>query len=134
MNKVDLNDLEVASLEVVTQAARDFAAALAATPEFLAFEAAGEKLDQDPAAQDAIQSFQAKQEELKMMQSLNAVTPKEREEFECLRKAFLNQPSIAAYLQAQAGLAAVCQAAGDLLSEQTGLNFASSACASGCCG
>lgn len=134
MNEIELNDLEVTSEEVVRQAARDFAAILAATPQYLAFEAAIEKLEGDPAAQEALRAFQAKQEEIKMLQSLDVVSPTEREEFERLRRNFLSQPAVAEYFQAQASLVAICQASGDLLSKRTGLNFGSSACASGCCG
>jgi len=134
MNEIELNDPEVGSLEAVRQAARDFAAALAATPQFLAFEATGGKLDEDADALESIRAFRAKQEELKMMQTLKAVSAEDREEFDRLWRTMQNQPSIAAYLQAQAALVSICQAAGDLLSEQTGINFATSACSSGCCG
>ena len=67
------------------------------------------------------------------MKKLNAVTPEEQAEFERLRQAFQSQPSVAAYFEAQANLIAVCQAAGDVLSNATGLNFGKSASSSGCC-
>lgn len=57
MNPIELNDLEVAPLEVVYQAACYFAAALAAMAQYHAFETAGEKLQHDPAAQEAIQAY-----------------------------------------------------------------------------
>lgn len=69
-----------------------------------------------------------------MMRSLKAVTPEEREAFEQLRQSFLSQPAVAAFLQAQADLIEICQAAGDLISESTGLHFGSSACSSSCYG
>jgi hypothetical protein len=45
-----LSELELASPAVVSQAARDFAVALAATAQFTALEAASERLRQDQAA------------------------------------------------------------------------------------
>jgi cell fate (sporulation/competence/biofilm development) regulator YlbF (YheA/YmcA/DUF963 family) len=133
MDPIEMNDLEIASDEVVRQAARDFAAALVRTAEFHAFETASGIMEEDAAAQAALQAFQAKQQAIKMLQTLQAVTPAEREEFEQLRQAFLDQPCVAAYFQAQADLLAVCQAAGDILSNATGLNYGASASASGCC-
>ena len=68
-----------------------------------------------------------------MAQTLKTITLQEQDEFEKLRQAFLTQPSVVAFYQAQASLAAICQAAGDILSDSTGLNFGSSASSSGCC-
>ena len=133
MNPTEISSLEIASNEVVQQAARDFAAALAATPQFQSFEAAAETMEHDTAAQEALHTFQAKQQELKMAQTLKTITLQEQNEFEQLRQAFLTQPSVVAFYQAQASLVAICQAAGDILSDSTGLNFAASACSSGCC-
>jgi cell fate (sporulation/competence/biofilm development) regulator YlbF (YheA/YmcA/DUF963 family) len=53
-----LNDLELAPASVVKQAARDFAATLAETPQFKAYEAAADRLNQDSEAQRAIEAFE----------------------------------------------------------------------------
>jgi cell fate (sporulation/competence/biofilm development) regulator YlbF (YheA/YmcA/DUF963 family) len=128
-----LNDIEVTPLSVVKHSAREFAAALTATPQFVAFEAASEVFEHDSEAQKAYQEFQAKQQEIKLMTSLNAVTPEERAKFEQLRLTFQNQPSVIVYIEAQEKFIAICQAAGDILSNATGLNFGTSASSSGCC-
>jgi cell fate (sporulation/competence/biofilm development) regulator YlbF (YheA/YmcA/DUF963 family) len=132
MNDFALNELELAPPEVVIQSARDFAVALAETPQFRTFEAATDRLNNDLIAQRAMEAYQTKQESLQTMLMLNAVSAEERADLEQLRLAFMNQPSVVMYFQAQADLMAICQASADWLSEAIGLNFAV-ACGSGCC-
>ena len=133
MADLEVSDLEVAPPTAVRQAARDFAAALAETPQFKAFEQVAERLRHDEAAQHAIAAYQDKQAALRVMLMLNAVSAEDQAELERLREAFLSNPSVVAYLQAQADLTAICQAAADLLSQHIGLSYAA-ACRSGCCG
>ena len=132
MNDYDLNELELAPPEVVRQAARDFAAVLAETPQFKAYEEATDRLNHDPAAQQAIDAFQAKRESLQALLLLNAVSDADQAELQRLQRAFSSAPAVAAYAQAQADLMAICQASADWLSEAIGLNYAA-ACGSGCC-
>lgn len=114
-------------------AAQAFAQALAETPQFKALEQAGEALDQNLPAQQAIAAYQAKQQSLQMMLKLNMVSPEERLELTRLHQVMLAEPTVATYLQAQADFVLVCQAAATMLSERIGLNFAA-ACRPGCCG
>jgi len=132
MTDMLLNELEVAPPAVVKQSARDFAAALAETPQFKAFEEATLRLHGDPDAQRAMDAYQSKHQSLQMMLMLNAVSDADKAELQRLHREFVTQPSIAAYAQAQADLMAVCQAAADWLSEAIGLNFAA-VCGPGCC-
>jgi len=132
MDDLILNELELAPPTVVRQAARDFARALAETPQFKAFEQAAKRLSSDEQAQQAMQAFQARQQSSRMMLMLNAVSAEETAELERLREAFLAKASMAAYLQAQQDLMVVCRAAADSLSQHIGLSFATS-CGSGCC-
>ena len=127
-----LNELELAPPAAVRQAARDFARALAETPQFTAFDQAADRLGNDEQAQQAMQAFQTRQQSLRMMLKLNAVRAEETAELDRLREAFLAEPSVATYLQAQQDLMAVCQAAADSLSQHIGLSFAA-ACGPGCC-
>jgi cell fate (sporulation/competence/biofilm development) regulator YlbF (YheA/YmcA/DUF963 family) len=129
----ELNEFEMASPAVVRQAARDFAAALSETPQFAAFEVAAERLSKDAVAQKAIEAFQTKQGSLQMLLRLNAVSPEDKAELERLRLAFVSEPSVQAYFEAQTELTTLCQATGDLISQTIGLNY-SAACSSGCCG
>lgn len=132
MTDLILNDLELAPPSVIRQAARDLATALAETPQFKAFEQANERLRYDQAAQRAIEAYQTKQQSLQMLFMLNAVGQDEQAELERLRQAFLAEPAVAAYLQAQEQFAALCQEAADLLSRHIGLSF-TAACGPGCC-
>ena len=116
----------------VQMAAHAFAQALAESAEFQAFEQASEWLRQDETAQQAILAFQIKQQSLQMMLRLNAVSPQDQAELERLQQGFLNQPTVAAYLQAQEELNLLCQAAANQLSMQIGLSF-TAACGPGCC-
>jgi cell fate (sporulation/competence/biofilm development) regulator YlbF (YheA/YmcA/DUF963 family) len=122
---------ETLDLEVNT-AAHAFAQSLAESAEFQAYERASERLSQDETAQKAIRAFQNKQMSLQMMLRLNAVSPEDRAELESLQKAFMDQPSVMAYLKAQEELSALCQAAANLLSERIGLSY-TAACGPGCC-
>ena len=132
MSGFNLNELELAPPEVVRQAARDFAAALAETPQFKAYEEAVERLNHDTVVQRAIDAFQAKQQSLQAMLMLNAVSEADKAELQSLQRAFASTPAVVAYAQAQAHLMAICQASADRLSEAIGLNYAS-ACGAGCC-
>jgi hypothetical protein len=82
MSDFDLNELEVAPPEVVRQSARDFAVALAETPQFKAYEEATDRLNHDTAAQQAIDAFQAKRESLRAMLLLNAVSEADQAELQ----------------------------------------------------
>jgi cell fate (sporulation/competence/biofilm development) regulator YlbF (YheA/YmcA/DUF963 family) len=129
---MELNELEIAPANVVQQAARDFAAALAETPQFRAFEEATELLNQDEVAQRAMSAYQEKQHALQAVLMLNAASPEEQAELERLRNSFLESPSVSDYMLAETNLRAVCQASASLLSQHIGLSFAA-ACSSGCC-
>lgn len=123
--------IEITEAQVRT-AARALAQALAESAEFQAFEEAADRLDRDDTAQRALQAYQAKQQSLQMMLRLNAVSQEEQAELERLRQAFLAEPSIVAYLEAQEALTAMFQATGERLSQRIGLSFAA-ACGPGCC-
>ena len=128
------NDLEVASKEVVMQAARLFAEALADTPQYQAFEQALFTFRQDAQAQSAIQDFQNKQASLKGLLMLNAVSAEDRQELQALADRVNQQPSVIAYSQAQNDLVAISQELGDLVSNAIGLDYASVCRTGGCCG
>jgi cell fate (sporulation/competence/biofilm development) regulator YlbF (YheA/YmcA/DUF963 family) len=116
----------------IDQAIRGFAMALTEADVFQVFEVAAQNLRQDQEAQEVITAFQEKQNSLQMMLRLNAVSPEDRGELERLRDAFVSNPTIAAYLEAQENLTNACQAIAQLLNQSTGLHF-STACGPGCC-
>ena len=116
----------------VNIAAHTFAKALSESAEFKAFEQASERLKQDKTALEAIQAFQNQQKSLQVMLMLNAVSEKDQVEMNRLQNAFMNEPSVSAYLKAQDELTTLCKAAAALLSERIGLSFAA-ACGPGSC-
>ena len=133
MNAVTIPDLEMGLTGVVHQAARAFAATLAATPQFLAFEQAHDTLRGDAAAQRSGAAYQEKQQALHMLLMLNSVGAEEQAELERLRDTFLTAPSVVAMLQAQDALQALCRMTADVLSEAIDLDIAA-ACGPRCCG
>ena len=133
MNDLIVNNLEVASVSVVKQAARDFAATLVETPNFRAFEKVSMHFQQDDAAQQAKQAYQQKQQSLRMMLMLKTVSSEEQAELKRLQNEWLAYDSVKAFFQTQTELLAMCQAVGDLLSEQISLDYAA-ACGVSCCG
>lgn len=133
MDTLELNELNIADPSVVRAAARNFAAALSETPQFKAFEQAAERFRQDPSAQQALSAYQEKQQSLRALLMLNAVSAEQRAELESLQSAFVNHPVVQDYFSAQTELATLCQTLGDVLSEAIGLNYAA-ACGVSCCG
>lgn len=133
MNDQVNEEIEIASSSIVKQSARDFAAALAETPQFKAFEQAAYAFRNDQAAQQARQALQQKQQSLRPLMQLNALSNTQREELLNLQSVFTNQPVVQEYFSAQAELTALCQVLGDELSGAIGLNYAA-VCAASCCG
>ena len=133
MTDTELNELDIATPAIVRAAARDFAVALAETPQFKTFEQVAERFRQDQAAQQALGAYQEKQISWRALLMLNALSTEQRAELESLQSAFVNQPVVQEYFKAQTELAALCQALGDALSESIGLNYAA-ACGVSCCG
>ncbi len=132
MADLEVSELEIAPPSVIRHAARDFARALAATPQFRALEAADEEMRTNQTAQQVIGAYQSKQQSMRMSMMLKTASAEDRAELERLQRAFQNDPTVAAYLKAQAGVMALCQAAADQLSRHIGLSF-TSACGPGCC-
>lgn len=117
----------------VERAARDFAAALSETPEFEAFEKAYLRFRDDERAQEALWAYQVAQRSLQPLLMLGAASEEQRAELERLRQAWMAEPSVTGYLEAQTSLSTLCRAIEERLSEHIGLGFAA-ACNPSCCG
>ena len=131
-NKV-FDDIEIAPPSVVKQAARDFAATLAESPQFKGLEQAAEHFRLDPVAQQAYGTYQEKQIGWRALMMLNALSAEQKAELEDLQNAFVNQTVVREYFKAQAEFETLCQSLGDAISESIGLNY-SAACGVSCCG
>lgn len=126
------DEMEIAPSSVVKQAARDFAAVLADTPQFEALDQAADRLREDQAAQQAMAAYQEKQNSWRALLMLNALSPEQKAALDELRDAFVNQPVVQEYFEAQTEFTTLCQGLGDALSESIGLNYAAS-CGASCC-
>ena len=133
MDEMELREMEIAPPSVVRAPGRDFAAALAETPQFKAFEQAYESLSHDAAAQQALSAYQAKAEALRALLMLNAVAESEHAELERLKNDYLARATVQTYDIAEAELAALCRQAAGMISETIGLNYAA-CCGASCCG
>ena len=133
MNHSELNELDIALPTVVRAAALDFAAALAETPQFKAFESAYEALSKDTAARQALSAYQEKVKSLRAVLMLNAVSEADRAELERLKTEYVTRPTVQAYAIAEAELTALCQQIAGMISQAIGLNYAA-ACGASCCG
>ncbi len=133
MENLASDNIEVAPPDVVKRAARDFAAALADTPQFKALDGAADRLRQDQAAQQAMGAYQEKQIAWMALMMLNALSDEQKAELEQLRAAFMDRPVVEEYFRAQTDFVTLCQTLGDTFSESIGLNFAA-ACGASCCG
>jgi len=133
MNDFVFDDIEIAPPSVVKRTARDFAAALAETTQFKAFEQAADCFRQDQAAQQAMQAYEEKQISWRALLMLSALSAEQQAELDELHSAFVNRPVVAEYFKAQTEFAILCQTLGDALSESIGLNYAA-ACGVSCCG
>ncbi len=129
----DIIAMESPRRDQVDRAARDFAAAMAETPEFRAFEQAYVRFRDDRRAQEELRAFEEKQRSLQALLMLNAVGNEERAELERLREAWRSEDSVVGYVEAQAALSALCRATDQVLSEKLGLGFAR-VCRPSCCG
>ena len=133
MTDITTNDIDIASPSVVRTAARNFAAALAETPQFKAFEQAYEALNKDADALKTLSAYQAKARSLRGIMMLNAASEAERAELERLKNDYVTRPTVQAYAQAEAELTTICQQAAGMISQSVGLNYAAS-CGASCCG
>ena len=122
----------VVSQNGALQAAREFAAVLAETAEYQAFDQAQLRLRRDAAAQAAIRAFQERQQSLQLMLMLGALSEADRHDLQRLQREMLAQPTVQAYVEAQEQLSLLCQEVAGLISEVIGLSFAAS-CGPGCC-
>jgi cell fate (sporulation/competence/biofilm development) regulator YlbF (YheA/YmcA/DUF963 family) len=124
---------ETATLETAKRAAHDFAASVAETPQFKAFEQAAERFRRDLTAQEAMQAYQQKEQSLRVLLMLKEASAEQRADLDVLYQAFVTLPSVMEYSKAQSELAALCQTLGDMVSEFIGLDYAAS-CGASCCG
>lgn len=125
---VQIND------NMALEAAREFAAAVAETAEYRAFDEAQVQLGRDATAQEAIHAYQEKRQALVWQLQLGAVADAEGEDLQRLEQTMLALPAVRAFVEAQGRLGQLCREIDGVVSEAIGLSFAAG-CGPGCaCG
>ena len=132
MSALAPNDIDLMLSAACRRAVRNFATSLVETPQFQAFEQTTTVLNNDKAAQRAMEAYQAKQDSLQTLLMLNAVSNADRTELENLRQAVIAQPAVSAYVDAERAMMTLLQAVANVVSEEISLPFAVSR--SKCCG
>lgn len=127
-----MDDLTVDVTTDLHEALHTLAAVLRDTPTFIKFKQAAASLEQDNEAQQAIVAYQSKQQSLRALIMLNALSAEDRAELEQLERAVYTNATIAAYLEAQDELIDLCCAVNDRISDAVGMRFALKR--GGCCG
>jgi cell fate (sporulation/competence/biofilm development) regulator YlbF (YheA/YmcA/DUF963 family) len=112
---------------------RDFVNALVDSPQYRAFEQTNTAFQQDIAAKDALQEYQAKAHDLQTKQMFNLTSEEEKEELQRLWMKFLSFQSVKDYMHAQDNLQAISRECAKIISDHCGLDYATASGAS-CCG
>jgi cell fate (sporulation/competence/biofilm development) regulator YlbF (YheA/YmcA/DUF963 family) len=127
-----MSDLTRDTTTDVSQALQMLASTLRNTPAFISFERAASNLQNDVEAQNAISAYQSRQQSLRALIMLNALSAEDREELEQLEGTVYTNQTVSAYLEAQNALVALCCAVNDRISDAVGMRFAIRQ--GGCCG
>ncbi len=117
----------------ISNATRDFVNELTQTDHYMKYENASKKFQEDTKAQKALQEYQAKARDLQTKQMFNNVNSSEQQDLERLWIAFLAIESVQEFFDAQGDFQALCRACAQVISDNCGLDYATS-CGASCCG
>lgn len=132
---LETNDMKLkTTTEQELQASiRDFVNALIDSPQYHAFEQTSTVFQKDEDAINALQEYQARARDLQTQQMFNLTSEEEKEDLQRLWMKFTAFPSVKDYFQAQENLQALCRECAGIISEHSGLDYATASGAS-CCG
>lgn len=134
MQFTNSNDLEIAPNSVVIETARQLAEVMIDSKQYTEFERSYLLFREDNEAQKIIREFQAKQNSLRGLIQLNAVSEEDQKELQRLQTSFSQRPAVIRYSKAQNELMRFSQEIGDHLSDAIGMDFSSACRSGGCCG
>ena len=129
-NKVEI---EISSEVGISNAIRDFTNALVETAHYKKYENASERFQNDQEAQKALQEYRAKARDLQTKQMFNTISPTEQQDLQRLWIAFLGYKPVQDFFDAQGDFQSLCRACAQVISDNCGLDYATS-CGSSCCG
>ncbi|HUV16585.1 MAG TPA: YlbF family regulator [Pelolinea sp.] len=126
-------ETEISTELEISAAIRDFTNALVETAHYKNYESASEKFHGDEDAKRALQEYQARANELNTKQMFNMISEAEQQDLQRLWMIFLGFKSVQDFLDAQGEFQALCRDCAQVISDNCGLDYATS-CGSGCCG
>jgi cell fate (sporulation/competence/biofilm development) regulator YlbF (YheA/YmcA/DUF963 family) len=133
MNKELFKELGEDELSRLSAAIWNFSEALSSSEEFKNYETTFSALNQDEAAQQELQTFRQKQQEINQLFRQNGDREKALTELGKLQSSLLKNPAITDHTAAQEALMTICSEAGASLSKNIGLDYAT-VCGPSCCG
>lgn len=110
---------------------RDLGEAIADLPEYEAFEARKDEVEQSPAAQEKIETFERLRQDFAMAQQTGDATQADLAELQQAQQDLHEVPVMADYLEAQAALEARLEAVNEAISAPLAVDFGETA--GGCC-
>ncbi len=133
MNKELFKELREDEQRRLSAAIWNFASALSNSEEFKNYEKTFSALNQNEVAQQELQSFRQKQQEINQLFRQNGDREKALAELGKIQSSLLKNPVIADHTAAQEALMTICTEAGTTLSKNIGLDYAI-VCGPSCCG
>ena len=126
-------EIEISTELDISNAIRDFTNALVETAHYKNYESASERFQNDQEAQKALQEYRAKARDLQTKQMFNMISEAEKKDLQRLWIAFQGFKPVQDFFDAQGEFQSLCMACAQVISDNCGLDYATS-CGSGCCG
>lgn len=133
MNIKNSTEIEVTTELDLSNTIRDFTNALVDTAHYKKYESTSEEFQNDQEAQKALQEYRAKAKDLQTKQMLNIISQAEQKDLEQLWVAFQGFNSVQNFFEAQEAFQSLCRDCAQVISDNCGLDYATS-CGASCCG
>lgn len=133
MNIKNSTEIEVTTELDLSNTIRDFTNALVDTAHYKKYESTSEEFQNDQEAQKALQEYRAKAKDLQTKQMLNIISQAEQKDLEQLWIAFQGFNSVQNFFEAQETFQSLCRDCAQVISDNCGLDYATS-CGASCCG
>jgi cell fate (sporulation/competence/biofilm development) regulator YlbF (YheA/YmcA/DUF963 family) len=129
----DNTEIQISTEQELSSTIRDFVNALVETAQYKKYDSASDVFQNDQAAQKALQAYRAKARDLQTKQMFNTLAPSEQQDLQRLWIAFQGFKSVQDFFDAQGEFQALCVACVQVISDNCGLDYATS-CGASCCG
>ena len=112
---------------------REFINTLVETDQYHMYEITNEQFQKDKDAQEALREYQMKAKDLQTKQMFSLINEAEQKDLERLWIAFTGFNSVQEFFKAQEEFQSLCRECAQVISDQCGLDYATS-CGASCCG